>query len=74
MANFRKLDDLGDVKGKVVLLRVDLNLPMQDGAVTDDTRVRAPRRPSRNCRSRAPRCCCWRISAAPRACAIPTSR
>ncbi|WP_206240487.1 phosphoglycerate kinase [Novosphingobium terrae] len=41
MANFRKLDDLGDVKGKVVLLRVDLNLPMQDGAVTDDTRVRA---------------------------------
>jgi len=41
MANFRKLDDLGDVKGKVVLLRIDLNLPMQDGAVTDDTRVRA---------------------------------
>jgi phosphoglycerate kinase len=46
MANFRKLDDLGDVKGKVALLRVDLNLPMQDGAVTDDTRVRAPRRRS----------------------------
>jgi phosphoglycerate kinase len=41
MANFRKLDDLGDVTGKVALVRVDLNLPMQDGAVTDDTRIRA---------------------------------
>jgi phosphoglycerate kinase len=28
MANFRKLDDLGDVKGKAVLVRIDLNVPM----------------------------------------------
>jgi len=41
MSNFRTLDDLGDVTGKVALVRVDFNLPMQDGAVTDDTRVRA---------------------------------
>lgn len=41
MAAFRTLDDLGDVTGKVALVRVDLNLPMQDGHVTDVTRVKA---------------------------------
>jgi len=41
MASFRTLDDLGDIGGKVALVRVDLNLPMDGGRVTDDTRVRA---------------------------------
>jgi phosphoglycerate kinase len=41
MPKFRTLDDLGDLTGKVALVRVDLNLPMQDATVTDDTRVRA---------------------------------
>ncbi|KRB82602.1 phosphoglycerate kinase [Sphingomonas sp. Root710] len=38
---FKTLDDIGDIKGKRVLVREDLNVPMDGGAVTDDTRLRA---------------------------------
>ena len=38
MKSFRTLDDV-DVKGKRVLLRVDLNVPMENGRVTDATRL-----------------------------------
>ncbi|RVT92613.1 phosphoglycerate kinase [Sphingomonas crocodyli] len=38
---FKSLDDIGDIKGKRVLVREDLNVPMDDGKVTDDTRLRA---------------------------------
>ncbi|MBX3562134.1 MAG: phosphoglycerate kinase [Sphingomonas sp.] len=41
MASFRTLDDLGDVSGKRALVRVDLNVPMHEGSVSDDTRLRA---------------------------------
>lgn len=38
MAAFRTLDDV-DVSGKKVLVRADLNVPMENGTITDATRI-----------------------------------
>jgi phosphoglycerate kinase len=39
MAAFKTLDAMDDIKGKRVLVRVDLNVPMAEGRVTDATRI-----------------------------------
>ncbi|MCR9212152.1 MAG: phosphoglycerate kinase [Proteobacteria bacterium] len=38
MATFKTLDDL-EIAGKTLLMRVDLNVPMQDGRISDFTRI-----------------------------------
>ena len=41
MIDVPRLEDLGDLDGKSVLVRADFNVPISDGVITDDLRIRA---------------------------------
>lgn len=56
----KSINDLGDVKGKRALVRVDVNVPLDENHnVTDDTRIQAIVPTVRACRKKALKLFLW---------------
>ncbi len=55
MARRARIDDLGDLRGRRVLVRVDFNVPLDNGVIGDDTRIRAARETIDDLRARGAR-------------------
>lgn len=51
----RTLESLGDLRSQTVLLRCDLNVPVRDGVITDDGRIRASLRTIRELQAQGAR-------------------
>jgi phosphoglycerate kinase len=68
---FRTLDDL-DFAGKRALVRVDFNVPMEDGKVSDDTRLRATLPTVRDLRARSARVVLLSHFGRPEGCPVPS--
>jgi phosphoglycerate kinase len=67
---WKTLDDM-DLGGKVVLVRVDINVPVEGGRVTDATRIERIVPTVTDILAKGGGRCCWRISAGPRASVVP---
>ena len=67
---FRRMSEV-DLRGKRVFIRCDLNVPIEDGRITDDTRIRAPRASSTHSIGRGRHGSPRTSGARPKACSEP---
>src|ERR1700749_2083404 len=70
MPDFKTLDDL-NVKGKRVLVRADLNVPMKDGKVTDASRIERQAPTIKELAEKGPRVIVLSYSARPKGKVVP---